>query len=258
MFCSNCGCELTGSKKFCTNCGKPQAQSPVRPAAQAPSRPAAQAPSRPTAQAPSRPAARPQIRPTVQAPVRNVELKAGPNYGWIAMDIYWLLLSFNPLTLGIVMVPIVLARGGSSGEVLGALIFSLFFLAGFVVHVAIGLVVLALVIVTVRVSGRTLTIRKLFTKREYDCSDIVKIECLTFGYRRVCTINLTFKDGKTFRLGKNAAHAKEFAACLLDLLRAGAIPQTAIVYEHAQRLVMTTEGKSWENLSGYGWIRRGN
>lgn len=86
----------------------------------------------------------------------------------------------------------------------------------------------------------------------------MKIECLTFGYRRVCTINLTFKDGKTFRLGKNAAHAKEFAACLLDLLRAGAIPQTAIVYEHAQRLVMTTEGKSWENLSGYGWKRRGN
>ena len=258
MFCSNCGCELTGSKKFCTNCGKPQAQAQIRPAAQAPSRPAAQAPSRPTVQAPSRPTVQAPSRPTAQAPVRNVELKAGPNYWWIAMDIYWLLLSFNSLTLGIVMVPIVLARGGSSGEVLGALIFSLFFLAGFVVHVAIGLVVLALVIVTVRVSGRTLTIRKLFTKREYDCSDIVKIECLTFGYRRVCTINLTFKDGKTFRLGKNAAHAKEFAACLLDLLRAGAIPQTAIVYEHAQRLVMTTEGKSWENLSGYGWKRRGN
>lgn len=242
MICAKCGHELTGHMKFCSHCGQKQAAGSVAPKASQIQRTPVAPKAAPIQRTPVAPQAAP-IRRTPVAP------NPAPAQRPMLQDYHFVL---DTAKVNIIIAVVL--------GVLGVLMFLLMLLgAALALFTAEnGLVVLALVIVTVRVSGRTLTIRKLFTKREYDCSDIVKIECLTFGYRRVCTINLTFKDGKTFRLGKNAAHAKEFAACLLDLLRAGAIPQTAIVYEHAQRLVMTTEGKSWENLSGYGWIRRGN
>ena len=244
MFCSNCGHELTGKKIFCTNCGCRQDLSvPVQTPTQMKSVPQAQASTqggRPIAQA----QAPTQSRPLQQSG-RNHNFKIGPNYVDIFLSVTVILSSLPFLLLPIIVVPLSFVRGEEQSVQLQIILTSLFVSFFGIVGIAVGICMFVRTFSVLAVSGRQLTVHRIFSKKQYDCRNIISVQCVKYGYYERNVILIKFHDGKKCAISNREGNFNCLAVYLFEMVGAGLIAQKVIEPEHLHRLKMSAAKRKW-------------
>ena len=232
MFCSNCGHELTGKKIFCTNCGCRQELSvPVQTPTQAPT----QAGLMPSAQAPMQ----------AGSGGRNHSFKVGPNYVDIFLSVTVILSSLPFLLLPIIVVPLSFVRGEEQSVQLQIILTSLFVSFFGIVGIAVGIWLFVRTFSVLAVSGRQLTVHRIFSKKQYDCRNVILVQCVKYGYYERNVILMKFNDGKNCQISNREGNFDKLAIYLLEMHGAGLILQNVVEPEHLQRLQLSAAKRKW-------------
>ncbi len=207
MFCSNCGQPVTNGDVYCAGCGNKLAVK------------------------------------NVNKPDAN--FKVGPNWIAAGLSVYFIAMVLPFLLLSVFIVPIGMMRGAETNELLGLLV--IFFPIGimFLVIILIGIIYFIYSIRIIRISGNSMSIGRLFSKKNYNCQDITGIECVKIGYYKRNVITIAFRDGKKCSITRTEKNFVNLARYLLDQLANGEIAGDVIEHEHVDRLKKSASGIKW-------------
>ncbi|MBE5880472.1 MAG: zinc ribbon domain-containing protein [Lachnospiraceae bacterium] len=207
MFCSNCGQPVTNGDVFCAGCGSKLVVKKVNK--------------------------------------QDATFKVGPNWISVGLSVYFIATVLPFFILSVFSVPLEMLSGAATSEVLAALV--LFIPIGIVmfVLVLIGIVYFIYSIRIIRISGNSMSIGCLLSKKNYNCQDITGIVCVKIGYFKRNVITIAFRDGKKCSVTRIEKNFVNLARYLLDQLANGEIASDVIEREHVDRLKKSASGIKW-------------
>lgn len=95
--------------------------------------------------------------------------------------------------------------------------------------------------------GRKITTKTVFGKKDYNCTDVIRIICgkFRFRYQYVYHIEWHFKDQKKYIVSTAEKGFYETAGYFLDMIDSGVISPNAVTAENKE-LLRRYEVKAWE------------
>lgn len=170
MICANCGHELTGHMKFCSHCGQKQAAGSVAP------NPA--------------PAQRPMLQ----------DYHFVLDTAKVNIIIAVVLGVLGVLMFLVILLGAALALFTAENGLVGAIVLLVLGIVFSLPCIIVAIVCATIGYEKITVSGRQISIKRLWGTRTYDCSEIAKIKCgrVFLRYHWVYIINCKFRDGKGF------------------------------------------------------------
>lgn len=177
--------------------------------------------------------------------VANHNFKVGPNYLLLFVAVYVAISNLGLLFLPVIAIPLGIARGDEIEEIIAVALISLLAVGLAILVLALGIALFVRWYQVFEVADRQVTVRKMFRKNTYDCSEIASILCVKAGYSYRNVIVIGYKDGKNCRVDCGAENRARLAAYLLDMLAAGIIQSNVIEPEHVHRLKISASGRKW-------------
>ena len=135
--------------------------------------------------------------------------------------------------------------GYETNDLLAILVISIPIRIMLLVFLSFGIIYFIYSIRIIRISGNSMSIGRLLSKKNYNCQDITGIVCVKIGYFKRNVITIVFRDGKKCSVTRIEKNFVNLARYLLDQLANGEIASDVIEREHVDRLKKSASGIKW-------------